>query len=49
MDEQVIPILRVTHAANAAACYERIGFEKSWELPLRDPDGNRLLIGTTRA
>jgi hypothetical protein len=31
MDEQVIPILHTANAANAAACYERIGFQKEWE------------------
>jgi hypothetical protein len=31
MDEQVIPILHVANAANAAAWYKRIGFEQEWE------------------
>jgi glyoxalase superfamily protein len=31
MDEQVIPILHVANAAQAAAWYKRIGFEQEWE------------------
>jgi len=31
MNEQVIPILHVADAANAAAWYQRLGFEKEWE------------------
>jgi Glyoxalase superfamily protein len=31
MEEQVIPILHVANAANAAAWYKRIGFAPEWE------------------
>jgi hypothetical protein len=31
MDEEVIPILRVSDAAVAAAWYERLGFGQEWE------------------
>lgn len=31
MDEEVIPILRVTDAAAAAAWYRRLGFVQRWE------------------
>jgi hypothetical protein len=31
MNEQVIPILHVADAANAAAWYQRLGFQKEWE------------------
>jgi Glyoxalase superfamily protein len=31
MDEEVIPILRVSDAATAAAWYQRLGFGQEWE------------------
>ena len=31
MDEEVIPILRVSDAAAAAAWYQRLGFDQEWE------------------
>jgi catechol 2,3-dioxygenase-like lactoylglutathione lyase family enzyme len=31
MDEEVIPILRVSDAAAAAAWYQRLGFGQEWE------------------
>jgi hypothetical protein len=31
MDEEVIPVLRVSNAAAAAAWYERLGFSQEWE------------------
>ncbi|MEU6108241.1 glyoxalase superfamily protein [Streptomyces albidoflavus] len=31
MHEEVVPILRVTDAAAAAAWYERLGFARQWE------------------
>lgn len=31
MDEEVIPILRVSNAAAAAAWYRRLGFGQEWE------------------
>jgi hypothetical protein len=31
MNEHVIPILHVGDAANAAAWYQRLGFQKEWE------------------
>lgn len=31
MDEEVIPILRVSDAAAAAAWYQRLGFAQEWE------------------
>ena len=30
MDEEVIPVLRVKDAAQAAAWYKRLGFEQEW-------------------
>src|SRR4051794_24869925 len=29
--EEAIPVLRVAHADNAVAWYERLGYEKEWE------------------
>jgi hypothetical protein len=31
MDEEVIPVLRVSNAAEAAAWYQRLGFTQEWE------------------
>ena len=31
MDEEVIPVLRVSDAAAAAAWYQRLGFAQEWE------------------
>ena len=31
MDEEVIPVLRVDNAAEAAAWYQRLGFTQEWE------------------
>jgi catechol 2,3-dioxygenase-like lactoylglutathione lyase family enzyme len=31
MEEEVIPVLRVSDAAAAAAWYQRLGFAKEWE------------------
>jgi catechol 2,3-dioxygenase-like lactoylglutathione lyase family enzyme len=31
MDEEVVPVLRVTSAAEAVAWYERLGFTQQWE------------------
>ena len=31
MDEEVIPVLRVSDAAAAAAWYQRLGFAQKWE------------------
>jgi hypothetical protein len=31
MDEEVIPVLRVSNAAVAAAWYQRLGFSQEWE------------------
>lgn len=31
MDEEVIPVLRVSNAAAAAAWYQRLGFSQEWE------------------
>ena len=31
MDEEVIPVLRVSNAAAAAAWYQRLGFSREWE------------------
>jgi catechol 2,3-dioxygenase-like lactoylglutathione lyase family enzyme len=31
MDEEVIPVLRVSDAAAAAAWYQRLGFTREWE------------------
>jgi catechol 2,3-dioxygenase-like lactoylglutathione lyase family enzyme len=31
MDEEVIPVLRVSNAAAAAAWYQRLGFAQEWE------------------
>ena len=31
MDEEVIPVLRVSNAAAAAAWYQRLGFGQEWE------------------
>lgn len=31
MDEEVIPVLRVSDAAAAAAWYQRLGFAREWE------------------
>jgi catechol 2,3-dioxygenase-like lactoylglutathione lyase family enzyme len=31
MDEEIIPILRVSNAAEAVAWYQRLGFTQEWE------------------
>ena len=49
MDEEVIPVLRVSDAVAAAAWYQRLGFAQEWEFPLEPPPGVRVgRTGRTR-